>query len=730
MINYIINFIICSGMLLLVYRAFLGAENLYRFNRFYLLFSLIFSLIVPATTIHVPYVNMPAWDKILVNKPLSVITHQPVKQHTAMPVMLHESAQNQNAAPVAIIERPASYQVMEQPIIPAAISQQLQHQVTPAPTPTHHYFPEILLAVYALITLILLFRFAWNSYRISRVVANSIIINYQDTKLVLVTADVTPHSFLRYVFLNKAAYYNKAIEPEIICHEQTHVRQLHSLDVIFIEVLQIIFWFNFFIPFYRRAIQLNHEFLADEAVIESYRDTPAYQHLLLAKASQSGSLYLTSQFNYLVTKKRIIMMTKRTTAAIAIYKRLALLPVLAIAIFLFSQKTLAQKAEKVKQGQKTAVAPKSATQAQSNRIIAAAKQDAPQRLLDEYSAILAKYHIPYNQGEKINRTPDFTTADKERLTTLYKQMSAKQQQHQYVRLVYLFPPPIIRFTQKDLVTWQNNTGYIVYIDDKQINNADLAKYKVTDFHSVEYKQQPVPLAKEGWHWKVTLMTPAYYKAYEAKLMKTNYRLVYIPKKNWKAINRQAGGTVLNNKQAKTNIPIQADTSANKQPLIILNGTPYTKTISARFNLGTATNDDFARALSIDAPNEIASVTVLKDKAAIAAWGERGANGVIIINTSRGLKTATDKNEQALTIKGNPDSNHYPLVVVDGKVINKKVPSGFDFGMADNTQYTDWLAIAPNDISTISILKDRAAMDMWGERGANGVLLITTKHPRK
>ena len=53
MITYLVNFVLCSGLLLLIYRAFLGNENLYRFNRFYLLFSLVFSLAVPFITIKI-----------------------------------------------------------------------------------------------------------------------------------------------------------------------------------------------------------------------------------------------------------------------------------------------------------------------------------------------------------------------------------------------------------------------------------------------------------------------------------------------------------------------------------------------------------------------------------------------------------------------------------------------------------------------------------------------------
>src|SRR5690606_10072082 len=68
----------------------------------------------------------------------------------------------------------------------------------------------------------------------------------------------------------------------------------------------------------------------------------------------------------------------------------------------------------------------------------------------------------------------------------------------------------------------------------------------------------------------------------------------------------------------------------------------------------------------------------------------------------------------------------PLIVVDGMPYETEVPSDFNFGSADEDAYAQLLNVAPADIETISVLKDAAATAMWGSRGSNGVLLITTK----
>ena len=67
-------------------------------------------------------------------------------------------------------------------------------------------------------------------------------------------------------------------------------------------------WVNPLMYFYRKAIQLNHEFLADEFVVNTFSSNESYQLILCEKGKQSNTLLLLNSFSYLQTKKRIIMM--------------------------------------------------------------------------------------------------------------------------------------------------------------------------------------------------------------------------------------------------------------------------------------------------------------------------------------------------------------------------------------------------------------------------------------
>ncbi len=168
-------------------------------------------------------------------------------------------------------------------------------------------------------------------------------IDYKNAKLILLTEKTLPHTFLNTIFINETEYNNRKIEAELYTHELTHVTQKHTLDILFIEILKTIFWFNPIFIFYKKAIQLNHEFLADEKVVTSYNNVPFYQSLLLSKANENQTFYLASNLNYLITKKRLIMMTKTTSKTKSLLKKAMLIPIVTALLFLCVRKSLHKK---------------------------------------------------------------------------------------------------------------------------------------------------------------------------------------------------------------------------------------------------------------------------------------------------------------------------------------------------------------------------------------------------
>jgi bla regulator protein BlaR1 len=131
-------------------------------------------------------------------------------------------------------------------------------------------------------------------------------------RIVLSQKKILPYSFFQYIIVNKTEYEKGQIDYELIIHEQAHCQQYHSIDILFIEIIKIIFWFNPIIWILKKEMQLNHEYLADTKVLQT-KSLKSYQDILLNLVFRNNSTYLASNFNYSLTKKRLIMMTKNNS---------------------------------------------------------------------------------------------------------------------------------------------------------------------------------------------------------------------------------------------------------------------------------------------------------------------------------------------------------------------------------------------------------------------------------
>lgn len=475
MINYLLNFILCSALLLLAYHLLLKSKTTYIFNRFYLLLAVVFSLTVPF---------------IVITR--AVIPAEPINT-------VQELTQSK---PDYFIQNPGN---IAAPIHTAG------HQ------PAINYTPYIIIGLYIIITLLLLYRFAKNLNTIRRSILNNESVGYKTARLILMDEKLTPHTFLNSIFINKDEYHSNQIEADVLKHELTHARQRHSADVIFIELVQAICWFNPFIILYRNAIQLNHEFIADAAVLGSNTDIQRYQYLLLGKINNIQSLSITSQFNYSVTKKRLIMMSKTTSAATAMLARLAVIPVMAIAFILFCTKTDAQQqpaadkpAAKPKTSEKVqaALKPKGKTPQVIVPDYPSTKEGASEEALNKYAAIVDKYDNAKVRFTKRRVAP----ADYDSLVTIYKQMSREQQEKQVLRFIY-YKRPLSASPpkQEDYDSWKDADMYGIYINEKHVDNAELGKYKASDF-KLSFVSRLLKAARvyKKYKYQVDLMTIDYF----------------------------------------------------------------------------------------------------------------------------------------------------------------------------------------------------------------------------
>lgn len=166
---------------------------------------------------------------------------------------------------------------------------------------------------------------------------------YHTAQLVLTQEDIAPHTFLNKIYINKEDYLNGQIDEQLLVHERAHADQRHSWDIIFIEMLICLFWFNPLLRMYKTAIQLNHEFLADETVVKQFQQVKKYQYLLLDTIKNNNQISLASSINFSLTKKRLEMMTHKSTARRKNLLVLSILPMILILLVGLGSPVKAQK---------------------------------------------------------------------------------------------------------------------------------------------------------------------------------------------------------------------------------------------------------------------------------------------------------------------------------------------------------------------------------------------------
>ena len=156
-----------------------------------------------------------------------------------------------------------------------------------------------------------------------------------DFHLVELSVDEAPSSFLRYVFLNPERYDENTFH-QIVEHEQIHVAQRHSIDLLLAELVLIFQWFNPFAWLYRRAVEHNLEYLTDAAILRSGHNAETYQMNLVKVAVPNYASGLVTSYNQSFLERRILMMGARKSSTRSSWRYVALTPLLVLLVLQFN----------------------------------------------------------------------------------------------------------------------------------------------------------------------------------------------------------------------------------------------------------------------------------------------------------------------------------------------------------------------------------------------------------
>ena len=265
MINYIIVSSISLGLLLLVYLIVLRRAKLFHFNRYFLLSAIIFSLTAP-------------FYQIELQMPSSSIIEGLIQVNNQLDVA--NTIGNQE---LSIGSKKLEY----------------------------FNYGTLIFYTYLIITLFMLIRFSRNLNRLIQLTKHKGPI-LKGMQSILMQKNTKPFSFFNYLFIGQDDLSEIQNNDAVITHEKAHAIQKHSIDILFIEFIHSIIWFNPILIIYKKAIRLNHEFLADDFVTNN-QSPHLYLNQLLNFTNTFTSNPLSSGFSYINIKNRIKMIHQSKT---------------------------------------------------------------------------------------------------------------------------------------------------------------------------------------------------------------------------------------------------------------------------------------------------------------------------------------------------------------------------------------------------------------------------------
>lgn len=125
---------------------------------------------------------------------------------------------------------------------------------------------------------------------------------------------------------------------QIINHEKIHIIQFHWVDLIIVEIVSVILWFNPLMIFIRRAVKLQHEYMADRSTVSSEHELEEYLNCLVAQCSPIYTNSLVSPFNLQFIKNRINMLTQKRTSVTKIWIYSIIVPIIFLMLTAFSNR--------------------------------------------------------------------------------------------------------------------------------------------------------------------------------------------------------------------------------------------------------------------------------------------------------------------------------------------------------------------------------------------------------
>ncbi len=214
--------------------------------------------------------------------------------------------------------------------------------ITTIPFDTSINWLSIISYIYGVTTAILCVKFIFQLTSIGALIYRSNCLKVDNLYMIETSSQESPFSFFNFIVYNPT-HFKKDELKQIIAHEKAHAIQKHSLDTILSNLFVVFLWFNPIVWFYRKNIEQNLEFIADEHAQNTTKSQNTYQQLLLKTTLPNYQMALVNNFYNSLLKKRIIMLHKQRSNSTSQWKFALIIPFLIAFIFAFNTKIIAQQ---------------------------------------------------------------------------------------------------------------------------------------------------------------------------------------------------------------------------------------------------------------------------------------------------------------------------------------------------------------------------------------------------
>ena len=192
-------------------------------------------------------------------------------------------------------------------------------------------WPVILCSIFALGALAVLIHVVISIIGIRRMIrsGNSQALESGET-LIITETDTAPFSWMKYIVISREDY--ESGYSQILTHEKAHIALRHSWDILFVDMITALQWFNPAIWMLKADLRALHEFEADDAVLRSGANIKEYQYLLIRKAVSKSGYSVANSFNHSTLKARITMMLNKKSSRMSAWKALYVIPLVGISL--------------------------------------------------------------------------------------------------------------------------------------------------------------------------------------------------------------------------------------------------------------------------------------------------------------------------------------------------------------------------------------------------------------